>query len=79
MQANSSLKKLNAKATISPNVGPIQFLQKSIGALFLSYFQVIIETAAPFPEKLKCRSVIIIMRPLASLTGCYVARRQYGQ
>jgi hypothetical protein len=53
MQTNSSLNNLNAKATISPNDGPIHFLQKNIGALFLFCFQGIIETVASFSEKIK--------------------------
>lgn len=74
MQTNSFLNNLNAKATVAAIFGPIQLLQESIGALFLSYFQVIIETAASLPEKLKGRPIIIIMRPTASLTGCWASR-----
>jgi len=66
MQTNSSLNILNAKTTGTPIFGPTQLLQKSMDALFLSYFQVIIETAASLPEKLKGRPIIIIMRPTAS-------------
>lgn len=53
MQANSFLNNLNAKATVVPIFGPIQLLQESMDALFLSFFQVIIETAASLTEKLK--------------------------
>ncbi len=61
MQANSSLNNLNAKATVVSIFGPIQLLQKSIGALFLSYFQVIIEIVASLSEKLKGRPIIIVV------------------
>lgn len=60
MQTNSFLNNLNAKATVAPIFGPIRLLQKSMDALFLSYFQVVIETAASLPEKLKGRPIIII-------------------
>ncbi len=71
MQTNSFLNNINAKALFAPIFGPTQLLQKSMDALFLSYFQIIIETTASLPEKLKGRPIIIIMRPAASLTGCY--------
>lgn len=78
MQTNSFLNNLNAKVIISPNVGPMQFLLKSISALFLSYFHVLIETGAFLTGKLKGRPIIIIMRPLASLTGCYAQYSKYS-
>lgn len=61
MEANSSMNNFNAKATISFFVGPNQFFQKSIHALFLSYFQVVIEIVASLSEKLKGRPIIIVV------------------
>ena len=71
MEATSSLNNHTFDPTMIRIIGPILFSLKRIFFPFLPYLHRLIEHQAFLARKLKGRPIIFIMRPTASLTGCY--------
>ena len=70
MEITSSLNPPTLGKTIFAIVGSFLFFQKSTYPLFLLDLQRLIDGRSFFPQELKGRPIIFIMRPAASLTGC---------
>ncbi|KGM06203.1 hypothetical protein LP43_2076 [Methylophaga thiooxydans] len=74
MEITSSLNKYTLSKTIFSIVGSFLFFPKQTFSLILSRLQMLIDGRAFFQKELKGRPIIFIMRPAASLTGCYVLK-----
>ena len=72
MEVTSSLNNHTFNTPIFRVVGPVLFFEKQTVLLFLSHLHRLIDGQAFFSKKLRGRPIIFIMRPAASLTGCYV-------